>query len=186
MNQTPHFIVLTGGPGVGKTTLLTELQRQGFSIVPEDARRIIKEQLETGGDGLPWKNKLHYAELMLQASCTSYEQQVSKNTDQYVFFDRGIPDTLTYIDMEGLAVEGQLLQEAKERRYHKKVFILPPWEAIYENDNERKQNWKEAEDTFNVLKDTYEKLGYETIEVPKITVNERVQFILKNIELKNY
>lgn len=186
MYQTANFIVLTGGPGVGKTTLLNALQRQGFSTVPEDARQIIKEQLETAGDGLPWKNKLHYAELMLTASCASYERQLSKNADQYIFFDRGIPDTLAYIDMEGLVIEGQLLQEAKEKRYHKNVFILPPWAAIYENDNERKQTWQEAEDTFKVMKDTYEKLGYETIEVPKTTVAERVLFILKILELENY
>lgn len=186
MYQTANFIVLTGGPGVGKTTLLTALQRQGFSTVPEDARQIIKEQLETAGDGLPWKNKLHYAELMLTASCISYERQLSKNVDQYVFFDRGIPDTLAYIDMENLVIERQLLREAKKRRYYKKVFILPPWADIYENDNERKQTWQEAEDTFKVMKDTYEKLGYETIEVPKITVAERVLFILKTLEMKNY
>jgi len=37
MDQTHYFIVLTGGPGVGKTTLLNELHKQGFSIVEEDA-----------------------------------------------------------------------------------------------------------------------------------------------------
>jgi predicted ATPase len=58
MDQTHYFIVLTGGPGVGKTTLLNELHKQGFSIVEEDARRIIREQLEADADGLPGKIKL--------------------------------------------------------------------------------------------------------------------------------
>ena len=71
MDQTHYFIVLTGGPGVGKTTLLNELHKQGFSIVEEDARRIIREQLEADADGLPWKNKTRYAKLMLAASSAS-------------------------------------------------------------------------------------------------------------------
>jgi len=186
MDQTHYFIVLTGGPGVGKTTLLNELNKQGFSIVEEDARRIIREQLEADADGLPWKNKIHYAKLMLAASSASYVMQVRQDHQNYIFFDRGIPDALSYIAMEGLSIEEELLHEAKGRRYHKKVFILPPWAEIYANDNERKQTWREAENTFKIMKETYTQLGYETIEVAKTTVNDRVQFILKALEQQNY
>lgn len=55
--KSTYFYIITGGPGVGKTALIEELNRQGFSTVPEDARRIIKEQIDLGGDGLPWKDK---------------------------------------------------------------------------------------------------------------------------------
>ena len=37
--------MITGGPGVGKTTLLEELKNRNHQIVPEIAREIIKEQL---------------------------------------------------------------------------------------------------------------------------------------------
>lgn len=186
MDHTHYFIVLTGGPGVGKTTLLKELHKQGFHIVEEDARRIIREQLEADADGLPWKNKIRYAKLMLAASTASYLMQIGQDHQDYVFFDRGIPDTLAYIAMEGLAIEEELIHEAKGRRYHKKVFILPPWAAIYENDSERKQTWQEAENTFKIIKETYSKLGYEIIEVPKTTVIDRAQFILKALDQQNY
>ena len=186
MDQTNYFVVLTGGPGVGKTTLLKELHKRGFSMVEEDARRIIREQLEADTDGLPWKNKLHYSRLMLAASSASYLAQRKKNTKDYVFFDRGIPDTLAYIAMENLAFEDEILQEAKKLRYHNKVFILPPWKAIYENDNERKQTWAEAKYTFKVMRDTYQKLGYETIVVPQTTVGERATFILQTLDQQSY
>lgn len=185
MDRTDYLIVLTGGPGVGKTALLAEFQKQGFTIVQEDARRIIREQMETGGDALPWKNKLHYAQLMLDASCISYKNQIIKSPRQYIFFDRGIPDTLTYIAMENLIFETELLQEAKQLRYHRKVFILPPWADIYENDDERKQTWQEAEDTFKVMKNTYEKLGYETITVPQASIEKRARFILETLDPKD-
>lgn len=185
MDTTTHFIVLTGGPGVGKTTVLKELQKQGFKTVPEEARRIIKEQLDSNGDGLPWKNKAYYAKLMLIASSARFVNETydSSPLQPYVFFDRGIPDTLAYIEMEDLILEEKLLEEAKLHRYYNKVFILPPWKEIYENDSERKQTWEEAEATFKIMKKTYEHLGYEVIEIPKTTVKQRCQFILETLGL---
>ena len=39
----PNFFLLTGGPGVGKTTLIEELHRRGERVVEETHRRIIRE-----------------------------------------------------------------------------------------------------------------------------------------------
>ena len=39
----PNFFLLTGGPGVGKTTLIEELRRRGERVVEETHRRIIRE-----------------------------------------------------------------------------------------------------------------------------------------------
>nr|WP_288812746.1 AAA family ATPase [uncultured Sphingobacterium sp.] len=185
MDQSNYFIVLTGGPGVGKTTLINKIQKQGYRTVPEDARRIIKEQLDSNGDGLPWKNRQYYATLMLAASTNSFLHEIKKSaTDPgYVFFDRGIPDTLAYIEMENLTVAAPLLEEARTYRYHKKIFILPPWQEIYETDHERKQTWEEAEAAFKQMKSVYKRLGYEVTEVPKTTVEQRYQFICKSLGL---
>jgi predicted ATPase len=54
MLDKPNFFVLTGGPGVGKTTLLRALQAQGELCVEETARAVIREQLEAGGRAVPW------------------------------------------------------------------------------------------------------------------------------------
>ncbi|CAM3734611.1 AAA family ATPase [Sphingobacterium prati] len=185
MDQTNYFIVLTGGPGVGKTTLLNKLQKEGYRTVPEEARRIIREQSQSNSDGLPWKNKQYYATLMLIASNASFRNEITENAQQqqYVFFDRGIPDTLAYIEMENLTVAAPLLEEARTYRYHKKIFILPPWQEIYETDHERKQTWEEAEAAFKQMKSVYKRLGYEVTEVPKTTVEQRYQFICKSLGL---
>ena len=50
MIYKPNFFVITGGPGVGKTTLLETLAQQGFPYVPEIAREIIREQVSRNGD----------------------------------------------------------------------------------------------------------------------------------------
>jgi len=51
LRKEVRFYVITGGPGVGKTSLVSELNKFGFLTVPEDARKIIKEQIKIGGEG---------------------------------------------------------------------------------------------------------------------------------------
>lgn len=182
--QKENFYVITGGPGVGKTTLLTALEINKYQIVHEDARQIIKEQMKNNGDGLPWKNKELYMHLMLEASLNSYKSSL-KNNSSAIFFDRGILDTFCYANMIGFRISDEMHHLAMNHRYNNKVFILPPWPEIYLIDNERTQTWEEALLTFTKMKETYLKYGYEVIDVPKDTVENRINFILEKIGLKD-
>lgn len=176
------LFVITGGPGAGKTTLLKALERKRFCVVPEDARRIIQEQTRSNGDGLPWKDKSFYAKLMFEASLESYQYINDRFSDDIVFFDRGLLDTICYMKMENISISEELDCLLNANPYNKKVFILPPWKEIYETDNERKQTWKEAVNTFGKMKQTYLEYGYEVIEVPKNTIESRCEFILSYIQ----
>lgn len=83
--QNKNFYILTGGPGVGKTSVLNELEKSGYTVMPETARAIIKEQMATGGEALPWRNKGLYMQLMVEASVESYREAISKNSLLPVF-----------------------------------------------------------------------------------------------------
>ncbi|GAB3424872.1 AAA family ATPase [Niabella aquatica] len=176
------FCVITGGPGVGKTSLINELNSYGFQTIPEDARRIIKEQIEINSEGLPWKNKELYARLMLEASLRRYDEVNTRAFSNFIFFDRGILDTICYMKMEHIPVSNEIIEVAARRPYNSNVFILPPWQEIYETDNERKQSWGEAVFTFKKMKETYLDFGYNFIEVPKTTVKQRAEFIIQNAD----
>lgn len=180
--QNNNFYILTGGPGVGKTSVLDELEKSGYIVMPEMARAIIKEQMAVDGEALPWKNKESYMRLMLEASAESYRKAISKNSLLPVFFDRGILDAVCYAEMVGLEISDEIKEIAENHQYNRKVFIFPPWQDIYETDNERKQDWKEAEATFEAMKKTYQDYGYETIEVPKDTIENRKDFIVNCIK----
>ena len=178
-----NFFVITGGPGVGKTTLLGELEKRNFKCISEVAREIIKKQAGSNGEALPWKNKELYKELLMDRSIASYEL-ITHTNNGITFFDRGIPDTLSYARLINSTISLEMDFYASHYRYNKKVFILPPWLEIYTTDNERKQTWKEAVQTYEILAATYKQYNYELIEVPKTPVNERVEFILRTLDLQ--
>lgn len=123
MIYKPNFFVITGGPGVGKTTLLEALAKQGFPYVPEVAREIIREQASRNGDALPWANIPAYTHLMLSRSVESFEQH--QKQESVLFFDRGIPDTLAYVHLTHQSPSPELQHAVQDFRYNPQVFILP-------------------------------------------------------------
>jgi predicted ATPase len=63
------------------------------------------------------------------------------------------------------------------------VFLAPPWKEIYATDNERKQDFAEAERTFELMAAVYQQCDYELSELPKAKPDARAQFILKQLHL---
>lgn len=180
--EQKNLFVITGGPGVGKTTLINALNQRGYSTIPEEARKIIQHQIQTHGDGLPWKNKIFYSKLMLQASIETFKLVTAKTSDEIIFFDRGILDSVCYMKMENIPKSLEVENDLHKYRYSEKVFLLPPWLEIYETDNERKQTWEEAVYTHNKMKQIYLEYGYEIIEVPIGTTEERCNFVMEYIK----
>lgn len=160
------FFVITGGPGVGKTALLQELQKRLFTCVPEVAREIIREQVAIQGDALPWKNQELYLQMMFDRSVDSY-QTANDNNNSLIFFDRGIPDSVTYAKIIGSGKTEAMEDVARLYRYNQNVFHLSPWRDIYNTDEERKQSWEEAVASSELNAKTYRRYNYTLIDVPK-------------------
>lgn len=74
--------------------------------------------------------------------------QAFEASEQLVFFDRSIVDSYGYSLLETLPVPESLLSSCNEIAYNAKVFIFPPWDSIFINDQERKQDFDEAIATY--------------------------------------
>ena len=69
-------------------------------------------------------------------------------------------------------------------RYHRRVFIAPPWPEIFLVDAERKQSFEEATATYEMMIQTYSTLSYDLIPLPLVPVLERLQFVLAATRIK--
>ena len=173
------FIIVTGGPGSGKTTLIEALGQRGLQRMPEAGQAIIREQVAFGGHALPWADRAAFAELMLSWELRSYRE--AEALQGLVIFDRGVPDVLGYLQLCGLHLPSHVETAARLYRYNTKVLIAPPWPEIFAQDAERKQTLEEAEATYRALTETYVRLGYELVPLPLMPVAQRADFVTQLI-----
>ena len=174
MIYKPNFFVFTGGPGVGKTTLIRHLASAGELVVEESARAVIREQAACGGVGVPWIDPRAYCELTAERDIAAFDRVAGET--RRVFFDRGVTDNYR---ANGIAPRPGLLEAIRTRRYNPRVFVFPPWREIYETDAERRQDWDEAEATFDRIMQAFLEMDYEPVVVPKGDVAARADFVLR-------
>lgn len=176
--QQNNFIILTGAPGGGKTTLINHFRKLGLFCLDEPARLILAEQRANIGNGLPEKDKKLFTELLLARSVQNFESATQQK--KTVIFDRGVADTVGYANYFG--IDSTAFESAAEKyRYNSTVFVLPPWKAIYKTDDERKMSFEESEIFHHLLVAPYRKLGSKLIDVPFESVENRAQFFLDKI-----
>lgn len=168
----PNFFLITGGPGVGKTTLIGELRRRGERVVEETHRRVIREQVASGGTDLPWLDQDAYLARACREDIAIFEAMA--NVEERVFFDRGIIDSM---------VDGQapswMEDAARTYRYSPIVFVPPPWRGIYTQDDERRQSFEDCPATHGAITRQLRRLGYEPLEAPVGAVEARADFVLE-------
>ena len=176
--MSENFFVLSGCSGGGKSTLLEALSERGFSTVPEPGRRIVAKERAVNGNALPWINLRAFAERAVAIAET--DLQTVKTLLGPVFFDRGLVDAATALAHAG----GPPLTETlpPNRTYARTVFLVPPWPEIYHCDADRQHDFEEAEAEFHRLTEVFRELGYETVLLPKVTVSERVAFVLEALK----
>lgn len=166
--------VISGGPGSGKSTLLEALQQAGYACSEEVSRQLIQEEVAKESTCLPWINLSCFAEKALERMTYNYQYA---EKEQITFFDRGIPDIIAYLKTAGIEPAQHFYEAAQTYRYAPIVFITPPWDAIYVNDSERWQSFEEAVTLYQSIKAAYLAVGYQIIDVPRVSVKERVQFV---------
>jgi len=170
--------VISGGPGFGKTVLIEKLHELGYQVGGEIARQIMVQQIAEGGTLLPWKDVV------------GFEKKVTEERIYFLhhvdiqciaFSDRGLPDQAAFSWYKGKELSEQLKAALAANRYAKKVFLTPPWREIYQNDPIRTETFEEAVKIHDYIVKSYLENGYELIDLPFVSTEKRIEFILKSL-----
>jgi predicted ATPase len=169
--MSEKYVIVTGGPGSGKTSLLAALRANGFAVTSDAARSIIQQRTRIGAPAMV--DDESFAELILSWEMRSY----SDAGDGVVFFDRGVPDVVAFYHLIGRPAPRHVYEAAERFRYHPTVFVAPPWRDIFANDAERTQTYDHAVRVYEALLRTYPGLGYDVAVLPMAPVETRVTFV---------
>ncbi len=172
-------VVITGGPGTGKSTILDHLKAEGFPIHPEVSRAIIKEELSKDSELVPWRDLSGFSEKVFKGQTHQWHEAESGKVN---FYDRGIIDVIAYLKKDNLPHDA-LSELVEHYPYHRSVFLTPPWPDIYAQDQERWEDLEGMQAIHNALLKTYQEFDYQVFEIPKLNATERMRFVLSHLDL---
>lgn len=172
--------VLTGGPCSGKTTILKEMEKRNFVCIPESAREIIEAESFKEKGIFPWNDFIGFQKKVFQL-------QISKEnhlSDEMIFLDRSIIDSLAYMLAEGYVINNIVLQELIEHTDigdYDTVFFLEML-PDYKQDLSRREDREKAIHISETIYDLYLALGYHVIRIPPLSLMNRLDEIFKYVQ----
>jgi predicted ATPase len=167
-----HWCVITGAPCSGKTSVITELSRRGFRVVPEAARAYIDAELIKGrslseikADPRRFEGRIFQAKLQMEASLPAGDA---------LFLDRALPDSIAYYVLEGLDPSEPRRQSLRVR--YEQVFLFERLEFM--RDRVRSENAQSADRIERLIEAAYNDLGYAIVRVPVMPIPDRIEYVL--------
>jgi predicted ATPase len=180
-------IVISGGPGTGKTHLIETFQSHGYVCSPEIIRRFTEELKKNTAPENQQTNPLVFSENPLQFNTlllqgrTAQFHQADQTPAKWHFFDRSIVDVLAYMDHFDQTYPPSFIKAATALRYDW-VFLLPPWKDIYVQDKQRLESFEEALKIHESLLASYREYNYSPVMVPPGTLKERMDYVLNHLD----
>ncbi|MCO4821253.1 MAG: ATP-binding protein [Flavobacteriaceae bacterium] len=186
-NLDTKRIVITGGPATGKTAIIEYLKSNGFICFEEVIRKLTAAAKASGDIKEVHSNPIalvsdadQFNQTLINLRIADFLSSEVSGSNPY-FYDRGMPDVLAYMSFFDQPIKKDFFDICETYKYDY-MFLLPPWEAIFTDDEERFENFEQATAIYHHLKDTYTRFGYKVIEVPFGSINNRAQFILNHIK----
>lgn len=134
--------------------------------------------MASGGDALPWTNPQRFAERCI---ALAIEHLKASEKDTRAFFDRSLIDAVSALEHMKLPVPDAARRALEARPYAHRVFMAPPWPDLFATDTERRHTFEDSKAEFERLLASYRNLGYEIVLIPKQAVEQRADFILRNL-----
>jgi predicted ATPase len=122
-----------------------------------------------------------FAEQILARDQAQYRRVLE--TQGPIFFDRSVIDSLGMCEELGQSSAVRLALILTEYRFHRTVFVFPPWRDIYVMDAERDQTFDDAVAVDDAVRKWYRRCGFVLVDVPCVSVEARCEFILTRLPM---
>lgn len=182
----PKRIVITGGPATGKTAIIDHMISKGLPCYEEVIRKLTAAAQDSGDITEVHSNPIalvsdseKFNSTLIDLRFKDYLASEELKT-KFCFFDRGMPDVLAYMSYFKQQIGKEFIALCEKHPYDH-MFLLPPWEAIFTDDEERFETFEQAMDLYHHLRNMYTRFGHHVIEVPFGTVNDRANYIINSI-----
>ena len=184
--MSARLIVITGGPGTGKTSLIEALAERGWASVPEAAIEVIGELNEEMGleRQKEWRHA-HRGEFQgrVLARQRELEEAALASGESVVFLDRSRVDGLAYCRYFNENPPPELVRAAGEIRFDDVV-----WLEQLRTFPERAATGRTSDRTASIalgseIATVYAELGFELLRLEDRPLAERTDLLLQQLGL---
>jgi predicted ATPase len=177
--RATRWHVITGGPSCGKSTMVRLLAELGHRTTHEEARHYIDLQ-SIQGRSLE-EVRARQREFQRSVLRMQLETEAQLDPDELVFLDRAVPDSLAYYRFLDLEPDPLLLAALPTLAY-RAVFLLDL--LPLHRDYARTEDEGAQRRIHELITEVYRELGVPIVHVPVLPEAERVQFVLRNVDLE--
>ncbi|MEJ0065360.1 MAG: AAA family ATPase [Caulobacteraceae bacterium] len=174
--------ILTGAPGAGKTVLIRALERAGHAVVEEAATDVIA--LATARDVVEhWKEPSFIDDIV--ALQRQRQLRADRWPDELIFFDRSPICTLALCEFLGRdpteRLRAEIARIEREAIYQRRVLFVRNLGFVTPTEA-RRISLEDALRFEEVHAQVYRRFGYELVEIPAVSLDERLAMIAATID----
>lgn len=179
VHASDRIIGLTGGPGVGKSSVIEVLQKQGVQVIPETFTTLFNQAAA--------ENKLDafFADpVKLRYNLMNHQIKMEDARDKSkpAIVDETALGILFFGNLWNVAMPQDLYDTAENRRYDMIFMFDPLPKQFYKQTEVRRETPEESRKTHDFLKKKYKETGLITADVPFGTPEWRAEFIMNSIK----
>lgn len=174
-----RLIGLTGGPGVGKSSVIERLQSKGMQVIPETFT-LLHAQSEA-------QNKLDTffadpVDLRHQLMKKQIQSEDARDKTKPTVIDETALGILFFGNKMNVPMQQDLYNTAENRRYDMIFMFEPIPKEFYKTTKVRQETYQDSKAIHDFLKKKYKETGLIVVPVPFDTPENRAQFIVSTLK----